>query len=350
MSFPRAGLALLTAIALSTTAAACSGRRSGEIGVSLVTKNSSNPFFVAMQQGARGEAEKRGVDLTLAAGKRDGDEEGQVQAVENAIARGEQGVLITPNGPGVNAALRKAREAGLYVIALDTPTDPPDAVDITFATDNFKAGTLIGRWARARLAGRPATIALIDLFADKVVSVDYQRDQGFLTGMGIATADPRRNGDEPKAGRYDGGSYTIACNEPSLGAEDGGRTAMEACLSRDPEVNVVYAINEPAALGAFMALKAAGKQDGVLIVAVDGGCAGVRLVKEGVIGATAQQYPLRMAVLGVGAIVTIAQGGARPRNSEGLAFFDTGVTLVTDQPVVGLESVDTGQGLAMCWG
>ncbi|MFI5184667.1 MAG: substrate-binding domain-containing protein, partial [Vicinamibacteria bacterium] len=97
-------------------AAACSGRHGAEVGVSLVTKDSTNPFFVAMQEGAQKEAAARGVDLTIAAGKRDGDEEGQVQAVENAIARGERGILITPNGPGVNVALRKAREAGLYVI------------------------------------------------------------------------------------------------------------------------------------------------------------------------------------------------------------------------------------------
>jgi fructose transport system substrate-binding protein len=246
--------------------------------------------------------------------------------------------------------LRKAREAGLYVIALDTPTDPPDAVDITFATDNFKAGTLIGRWARAALGGRPATIALLDLFADKIVSVDYERDQGFLSGMGIPLANPQRNGDEAKAGRYDGGSYAIACNEPSLGAEDGGRTAMEACLSRDPEINLVYTINEPAALGAFKALKAAGKESEVLIVSVDGGCAGVKLVKEGVIAATAQQYPLRMAALGVEALAAIAGGGAKPKASAGLAFFDTGVALVTDKPVSGLDSIDTSQGLALCWG
>jgi fructose transport system substrate-binding protein len=344
-SLPRATLAVL---ALAT--AACSRGAGGDVGVSLITKNSSNPFFVAMQQGARREAQARGVDLTIAAGKRDGDEETQVQAVENAIARGERGILITPNGPGVNAALRKAREAGLYVIALDTPTDPPEIVDITFATDNFKAGTLIGRWARAQLGGKPATIALLDLFADKIVSVDYERDQGFLTGMGIPTADPKRNGDEAKSGEYEGGSYTIACNEPSLGAEDGGRTAMERCLARNAEINVVYTINEPTALGAFKALQAAGRERGAVVVSVDGGCAGVNLVKQGIIGATAQQYPLRMAALGVEAIVGIAKGGQKPRNSAGLSFFDTGVALVTDRPLAGLDSIASGQGLALCWG
>ncbi len=336
-------------ILLLPLTAACS-RGGGEVGVSLITKSSSNPFFVAMQQGARREASRQGVDLTIAAGKRDGDEETQVQAIENAIARGERGILITPNGPGVNAALRKAREAGLYVIALDTPTDPPEIVDITFATDNFRAGVLIGHWTRAQLRGKPATIALLDLFADKLVTVDNERNQGFLTGMGIPTADPRRKGDEPKAGRYADGDYAIACNEPSFGAEDGGRTAMEACLSRHAEINVVYTVNELSALGAFKALQAAGREAEVLIVSVDGGCGGVSLVKQGIIGATAQQYPLRMAALGVEAIAGIAKGGARPHNSAGLAFFDTGVALVTDRPAPGLSSIDTGQGLALCWG
>ena len=99
---------------------------------------------------------------------------------------------------GVNSAIKKARDAGLYVIALDTPPDPANVVDITFATDNFKAGELIGAWAQVQQAGKPATIALLDLFNDKIVSVDYNRDQGFLTGMGIPVNDPKKNGDEAK--------------------------------------------------------------------------------------------------------------------------------------------------------
>jgi fructose transport system substrate-binding protein len=335
---------------LALIAGACSSGRRDQVGVSLITKNSVNPFFVAMQKGAREQASRLGVDLTIAAGKRDGDEEGQIQAIEIAVARGERGILITPNGPGVYVALRRAREAGLYVIALDTPTDPPEVVDITFATDNFEAGRLIGRWALAQVGGGPARIALLDLFADKVVSVDYERDQGFLSGMGIPTADPRRNGDEPRTGVHAGGGpYTIVCNEPTLGAEDGGRTAMERCLARSPEINVVYTINEPSALGAHKALQAAGRE-GVLVVSVDGGCDGVGLVKQGILGATAQQYPVRMAALGVEAIVRIEKQGERPRASEGRAFFDTGVALVTDTPVSGLESLDSSQGLALCWG
>ena len=134
----------------------------------------------------------------------------------------------------------KARDAGLFVIALDTPPDPADTVDVTFATDNFKAGELIGKWTAGTLAGKPAVIALLDLFNDKIVSVDYNRDQGFLTGMGIDTVDKAKNGDEDATGNYSGGTYTIVCNEPTQGNQDGGKTAMENCLSKNPDINVVY--------------------------------------------------------------------------------------------------------------
>ncbi|MGN9909988.1 substrate-binding domain-containing protein [Phytohabitans sp. LJ34] len=347
----RAARLFAAVAALSLLATACGGDDAGDDGVavSLITKNSTNPFFVTMQDGAKKAAEADGVKLTVAAGKEDGDEAGQVQAIEDAIARGDEGILITPNGPGVNPAIKKAREAGLYVIALDTPPDPADTVDITFATDNFKAGELIGKWTAAQLAGKPATIALLDLFNDKIVSVDYNRDQGFLTGMGIDTGDKAKNGDEAPTGSYSGGTYTIVCNEPTEGAEDGGRTAMERCLAKNPNINVVYTINEPAAVGAQKAMQAAGTKD-VLVVSVDGGCQGVQQVKSGLINATSQQYPVKMAELGVKAIKQIATGGAKPAVTSGLDFYDTGVALVTDKPATGVESIDSTEGAKICWG
>ena len=319
-----------------------------KIGVALITKDSSNPFFVAMQKGAKEEASKAGIDLTVASGKQEGDDQGQITAIENSIAKGDKGILITPMSTGVNSAIKKARDAGLFVIALDTPPDPANTVDITFATDNFKAGTLIGQWAEKQLAGKPATIALLDLFNDKIVSVDYNRDQGFLTGMGIDTKDKKKNGDEDKTGKYKSGTYTIVCNEAGNGAEDGGRSAMERCLTKNPDINVVYTINEPTAVGASAALKAQGKD--AMIVSVDGGCAGVKSVKSGVIGATAQQYPLKMAQLGMEAIKKIATGGEKPKTSGGLDFFDTGVALVTDKKAEGVDSISSDDGSKICWG
>src|SRR5215207_3040824 len=349
---------LAAAAALAFTGCASGGSGSGSadaasddtVGVSLSVKTTTNPFFVAMQEGAEVAAEDLGVELTMAAGKEDGDEDTQIQAVENAISKGDAGILITPNGPAVEDALVKARDAGLFVIALDTPPSDPESVDITFATDNFLAGQEIGKWAAAKLGGEKATIALIDLFDDKVVSVDVARDQGFLEGMGIDLADETKNGDEEATGTYSGGEYEIVGNEVSGGAEDGGRTAAETLLSKNPDINVVYTINEPTAYGAYEAFKAAGTTDGLIVVSVDGGCAGIDAVTEGIIGATSQQYPVKMAELGVQAIYDLVQSGEVPENTEGLDFYNTGVELVTDEPQDGIESIDTGEAADICWG
>ena len=322
------------------------------VGITLVLKNTSNPFFVSMGDSARAEAGALGVDLTVAAGTEDGDTATQIDAIEDAVERGDAGILITPSGDAVVPALRAARAAGVYTIALDTPPDPADAVDITFATDNLAAGRLIGEWTAATLDGERAVIAMLDLFDDQVISVDYLRDQGFLMGMGILDeVDRSGNGGEPRTGSYDGGEYEIACHEATQGSEDGGRTAIEACLAAEPDLNVVYTINEPAAHGARDALEAAGVADDVLVVSVDGGCdPGVRLVGEGAIGATAQQYPGRMATLGMEAIVELVSGGEPPSTTPGLHFFDTGTALVTDAPVDGVESLSVAEGAERCWG
>jgi len=349
-------VATIAAIGLagcSSSTSGGSGTSSDPVGVTLIVKTTTNPFFVSMEDTAKAAAAKNGVKLTLAAGKKDGDAASQIQAIEDSISRGDKGILITPTDATVNSAIKKARAAGLYVIALDTPPDPANTVDITFATNNFEAGVAIGKWTAGQLDGKPAVIALIDLFSNQVASVDYNRDQGFLTGLGVDTKDKTKNGDEAKTGSYTGGkggTYTIAGNQASNGNEADGRTAMETLLSKNPDINVVYSINEPAGYGAYQALKAAGKEKDVLIVSVDGGCTGVGEVKDGILGATSQQYPGQMASRGMEAIVKLAKSGTKPSVSAGLDFFDTGSKLVTDKPVEGLPSIGTADAAKICWG
>ena len=314
--------------------------------VGLITKTEGNPFFVKMREGAQAKADELGLDLRTAAGKFDGDNDSQVAAIENLISAGAKGFAIVPSdSSAIVPTIQKAREAGLLVIVLDTPLDPIDAADSTFATDNFKAGVLIGSWAKATLgdAAANAKIAFLDLAVNQP-TVDYLRDQGFMKGFGIDIKDPKRYGDEDDP--------RICGHEVTGGAEDGGRTAMETLLQKCPDVNVVYSINEPAAAGGYEALKAVGKDDGsVLITSVDGGCPGVANVKAGVIGATSQQYPHKMASMALETIAEYAKTGQKvDKKTPGLDFFDTGATLITDKPVPGVESIDTAKGLELCWG
>ncbi len=315
-----------------------------KVGACLITKTDTNPFFVKMKEGATAKAEELGIELKSYAGKIDGDHESQVAAIESCIADGAKGILITASDTkAIVDPVKQARDAGLLVIALDTPLEPIDAADATFATDNFLAGELIGKWAAASMGdkAKDAKIAMLDLAVSQP-SVGVLRDQGFMTGFGIDVKDVSKWGDEDDP--------RIVGHEVTAVNEEGGRKAMESLLAKDPEVNVVYTINEPAAAGAYEALKAVGREGEVLIVSVDGGCPGVKNVAEGVIGATSQQYPLLMASLGIEAIAAWAKDGSKPANTEGKDFYDTGVALVTDKPADGVESIDTKEGTDKCWG
>jgi fructose transport system substrate-binding protein len=328
----------------SSGSTASAGASGDQAIVGLITKTDTNPFFVKMKEGATQAAQQAGVQLQSFAGKQDGDNEAQVQAIENLISAGAKGFMITANdSKAIVPSLDKAKQAGMLVIALDTPVDPPDAADATFATDNFQAGTLIGQWAKAKFTaeGKQAKIALLDL-SPNGVSVDVQRHNGFLTGFGINVPD--------KTVITDIADPQIAGRDVTDGAEEGGRTAMENLLQKDPSINLVYTINEPAAAGAYAALEAAGKAKDVTIVSVDGGCPGVAAVKAGQIGATSQQYPLKMAQEGVNAIAAFAKDGTKPENTAGKTFVDTGVNLITDQPQTGVQSQDTTFGQQNCWG
>jgi fructose transport system substrate-binding protein len=296
--------------------------------IGLITKTETNPFFVKMREGAQAAADAAGVKLLTAAGKSDSDNDSQVTAIENMVNAGVKGILLVP---AVSAAIaptvKKARDAGVLVIALDTPTIPQDAVDALFATDNFKAGLLIGQYAKAAFGDKPVKIATLD--ADPGNKTSVLRHNGFLKGFGIEEGDP-----------------SIVCSGDSGGDQAKGQTLMENCLTKDPDINLVYAINEPAAAGGYTALDKAGKAEGVMIVAVNGGCSpGIAGIISGHFAATSQQYPLKMAQMGVEAVINFAKTGDKP-----WGYTDTGVTLISAKPLEGIDSQGAVFGAQSCWG
>ena len=158
-----------------------------------------------------------------------------------------------------------------------------------------------------------------------------------MKGFGLAAPDAKSN----ELGK----DASIVCMADSFGDQAKGQTAMENCLQKNPDINLVYTINEPAAAGAFKALKAAKKEKGVVIVSVDGGCAGIKDVGAGVIAATSQQYPLKMAAMGVAAGVEFAKTGKKVSG-----YTDTGVTLIAGKALPGVDSKDVKTGTDLCWG
>ncbi len=312
--------------------------------IGLILKTEANPFFVTMKEAAINSANRLGIKLRVFTGEYDGDHEAQITAVQTLLAAGAKGILITPSDPAALAGtIKQVRNAGVLVYALDTPFETVDIADATFATNNFRAGESIGEWTKEKLgfAAENARIVTLDGYESQV-SVDRLRNQGFLTGFGIDIGDPEK--------MYDEDDPRIVGYGTTRGAEAGGRMAMENLLQKLSGFEVVYTINEPAAAGAFTALKAAGRHKKVLIVSIDGGCEGVRKVAAGELSATAMQFPVRMAAFGIEALVTHLKTGIKPIPSTGLNYYDTGTTLVTDTPVPGIDSISSEQALTECWG
>lgn len=344
-----AGVLALSACGSGSGSASGSG---GSVKVALILKEFTNPYWISMEKSAKAEAAKLGVKLQVSAGNSDDDTTSQINQIDEAIAAGDKGIIIALNGDAVNNALQQARSAGLIVVAVDTPPIPASVANVTYATNNTQAGTLDGKWMAAKLQGQSADIAMLDDLANQVITVDVDRDHGFLQGMGIPVGNPNVNGQEPKSGHYTGGkggSYKIACQLATQGAETGGQSAMETCLSKDPNINVVYAINEPAAEGAVKALQTAGKKN-VTVVAIDGGCSNLPFIANGTIGASAGQNPGKMAVDGVDAIAQYAKTGKKPTNQAGQDFYNTGTQLYTNSPQPGVPSVTSTAAQNLCWG
>lgn len=323
-------LAVCAVVAVALGVGAC-GEQDKPVTVGLIVKRNTNPFWVTMKDTAEQTADDDNVKLLTAAGKSDIDNASQVAALAKMTADGAKGILITPaDSTAIVPAIEKARRAGVTVIALDTPTDPRSAVDALYATNNEQAGELIGRYAKAKAAeqGIKPKIAMLDLSPG--ITSGELRHQGFLKGFGISEGDPQIVGSVDTLGE-------------TGRAEDGLRTLLQ----KDKGINVVYTVNEPAAFGAAQALKAAGRDDGsVILVSVDGGCDAVKNgVRPGVIDATVQQYPENMARLGVDALADTARGGPKPTG-----YKNTGIELITRDPVGGVPSKDVAFGVRNCWG
>jgi fructose transport system substrate-binding protein len=331
---PKYALPLL--LALGTLLGACSKQADDTPVIGLVTKTETNPFFVKMKEGAEQAAGANRVTLLAGAGRSDGDNAGQVATIENHIAAGARVILISPSdAKAIVPTIAKARASGVMVIALDSPTDPIDATDGFFGTDNYRAGELIGAYAKARLNGRAPRIVTIDLLPGHPTGA--QRHNGFLQGMGLAT--------NARTSNETASPEQVVCMGDSIGDQAKAQTVMENCLQKATDINVVYAINEPSAAGAYNALVKAGREKDVLLVTVDGGCKGVADVAAGHFAATAQQYPIRMAELGVQAALEFFRSGKKPSG-----FTDTGVALVAGEKVAGVESLSAADGAARCWG
>ena len=234
-------------------------------GVTYQTMN--NPFFVDLDEGLREVIEARGDRLVTLDGQWDSLK--QKNDISDLVLQDVSGVFINPvNWEGIKGSLLQAKRKGVPCIVVDAPAKNQDLVLCTVASDNVEAGRLACR-ALARV--KPdAQLVILHLSVNKAC---IDRVAGFKEEMK----------EHP--------GMRVLDTQECKGTAEGGRPVMRDLLGRFAELDAVFPINDPSALGAISALKSAGKLDQVTVVTVDGSQAGIKAIKAGKLFSTSAQFP-----------------------------------------------------------
>lgn len=263
----------LVAVAAIVLAAGCRDKEeAGEAGAAgrlfgVTYQTMNNPFFVDLNDGMKQVIEAHGDRLiTLDA---QWNSLKQRNDISDLILQDAAGIFINPvNWEGIKGSLLQAKRKNVPCIVVDAPVRDMDLVLCQVASDNVEAGRLAAR-ALAEVC-RPAKVVILHLSVNKAC---IDRVAGFTEELA----------------KYP--DMEILDIQEGKGTTEGARPVMRDLLGRFPEINAVFPINDPSALGAISALESAGKLDDVTVVTVDGSAEGIAAIKAGKLLSTSAQFP-----------------------------------------------------------
>jgi ribose transport system substrate-binding protein len=288
---------LLLALIFSLSLASCdrdknrsanSDKSKPLIGVSLLTL--TNPFFKEMGDTMRAEGEKRGYEVVITSGEFDPAK--QKDQVKDFLVRKASAIILTPcDSKSIGTAIIEANTAGVPVFTADIASMATGAKVICHvATDNYEGGKVAGR-AMVELLNGKGKVAILD--HPEVESV-LMRTKGF--GEEVAKAP----------------SIQIVAKLPGGGARDKSFASAQDILQAHPELDAIFAINDPSALGAISAIEKAGKAGKIKVIGFDGQPEAKQAVKDGKMYATVLQHPRQIATATIDAIAKYMSGEQVP--------------------------------------
>lgn len=236
----------------------------------------NNPYFIALEDGIRATVEADGHQLISYDPQ--GDVTTQISQIEDLIAQDVDLIFLNPaDWEGVRPALDAAEKAGIPIVVVDTPVYDSDMVLSTVWSDNYKAGQLCAEDLIAKCDS--GNIIILDLPTDKSASERYQGFYDTITANG---------------------NFTILDTHNGEGDTAASLPVMEDMIQAyGDDIDVVFAINDPSAIGAIAALEAAGMIDDVMVYSVDGSPDGKAMIESGKLEGTAAQFPEEMGKLAV---------------------------------------------------
>lgn len=264
------------------------------IAVSLLTLD--NPFFKVIGENVSAEGEKRGYEVIVVSG--DKDVAKQANQIKDFIVQGASAIVLSPcDSKSIVPVIQEANTAGIPVFTVDIPCNEPGVKIVTqIATDNYGGGREAGQVMIEALGQAGGPIAVLHF---KQAESCQLRVQGFKEVVDAYNA----------AGNA---RIDIVAELESGGAKDQGYRATEDALQANPDLRGIFAINDPAALGARAAVEKAGKTEQVRIIGFDGQPEGKQAIKQGKIYADPIQFPDKMGIQIVDAILRYSKGETLP--------------------------------------
>jgi ABC-type sugar transport system substrate-binding protein len=273
----------------------------GKLKVGFITKFPVDFYDIMVEAVQKYDAEHDDVEVIYGQGKSGTDDEGEINAIENMIAKGVGAIAITPTSPAVQAALDKAVQAGIKVVLVDNDIPGWSAKSSVVATDNLAGGKLAGTWLAERL---PAGATI-----------------GILQGrVGNPSLDDRVKGLKETLG-----SKATIVGEPATDCDQTkGLNAAQDLLAANPGLTAIYGACGPPIIGALQAVKADGRSpDDITVIGFDASPDELTAIKAGDQDGSVAQFPAKMGSLGIETAVAAARGQTVQPS------IDTGTVMVT---------------------
>jgi ribose transport system substrate-binding protein len=303
-------IGLLLAFALFVVVPSCSSEKnaSGKRVIAVIPKGTTHEFWKSIHAGAKVAADELGVEIIWKGPLREDDRNEQIKVVENFNMRRVDGIVLAPlDETALVKVCQESRDLGIPVVIVDSSLKW-DGMASFIATDNYQGGVLAGREMGRLLDGKGKLVMM--RYVEGSASTD-KRENGFLETITTEFPDIE----------------VLSSNQYSGATTEGGYSTSEALLAAHPDVEGVFASNEPGASGMLGALKDSGRAGKIHFVGFDASERLNKGLRDGHISALIIQDPVRMGELGVRSIVDFLDG----KKVE--SYIDTGCVVVTPENV-----------------
>lgn len=280
---------LLMSAVLATVASPAWARELKSIGVSVSTLG--NPFFIPLVKGIENAAHKINPNVRVTTVASNYDLGTQFGQIDSFIGAGVDMILLSASDPkGIAPALKRAKDAGIVVIAVDVSATGADA---TVQTDNPKAGEMACQY-----------------LADKI---GHKGNVVILNGPPVSSIVQRVAGCTEVLGRYPD-IKILSSNQDAKASREGGLNVMTSLLTRFPSIQGVFSVTDAQTLGAELAIKQL-HREGIVLTSIDGAPDVIPEIKAGAIQATVAQSPYKIGTMGV-AIGSDILNGKKPASDK----------------------------------